>query len=216
MIKAVLFDCDGVLLNSEKIYLESVCCYLKNLGRETQWETLAYLVGADIQAITVQLKKDLQLEELSDEEVIKGQRQIFNERFYGSPLTPMEGLVPLLETLRDSGITLGVVSSSGQDYVEYVLKQLNIGEYFQLYIGREAAERSKPCPDLYLEALRRLGLTPAEAVIVEDSFNGIKAGKAAGCHVIAYTGSGIRQDITGADQVIDSYGDFPVEELIKK
>lgn len=60
------------------------------------------------------------------------------------------------------------------------------------------------------------GLTPAEAVIVEDSFNGIKAGKAAGCHVTAYTGSGIRQDITGADQVIDSYGDFPVEELIKK
>lgn len=213
MLRAVLFDCDGVLLDSESIYLASVSQYLGTLGRKANVEQLAYLVGADIRNITERLKKDFDLEDFDTEELIRGQRELFNRWFYGEKLTPMDGLEEFLKCLREENIRTAVVSSSPQDYVEYVLGQLQMREYFDLYIGREAASRSKPYPDLYLEALRRLNIRPEEAVVLEDSSNGIKAGLAAGCRVIAYKGAQIKQDTSGAHDTVEHYRELGLERL---
>lgn len=96
-------------------------------------EELAYLIGADIHVITERLKQDFGLENYDTEELIRVQRTLFNERFYREKLTPMDGLEGFLESLKKEGILLAVVSSSGQDYVEYVLDRLRIREYFNLY-----------------------------------------------------------------------------------
>lgn len=213
MLKAVLFDCDGVLLDSESIYLSCVSQILGTLGKEASVEELAYLIGADIHVITERLKQDFGLENYDTEELIRVQRTLFNERFYKGKLTPMDGLEGFLESLKKEGILLAVVSSSGQDYVEYVLDQLRIREYFNLYIGKEAAGRSKPFPDLYLEAVRRLGIHANEALVVEDSLNGIRAGLAAGCYVIAYKGAEIKQDTSGAHETVEHYRDLDGKKL---
>lgn len=214
MVKAVLFDCDGVLLDSESIYLSCVSQYLETLGRTASIDQLAYLVGSDIRIITERMKQDFDLEEYDTEELILGQRTLFNKRFYEEKLTPMDGLRDFLKSLKAEGILMAVVSSSAQDYVEYVLDQLEIREYFDLYIGREAAEHSKPAPDLYLEAVRRLGIRAEEAVVLEDSYNGIQAGLAAGCRVIAYKGARVKQDTSGACEAVENYWELDVGRLV--
>jgi len=208
MIKAVLFDCDGVLLDSESIYLESLSAYLATLGREVSPQALSSFIGADIHTITNGLRKQYDLEQYDTETMIHGQRALFRGRFYHMDLTPMEGLIPLLTELKKRGILLAVVSSSDQSYVDYVTAKLGITSFFQLTAGRETARRAKPQPDLYLAALDRLSVSPQEALIVEDSFNGILAGKRAGCPVLAYTGAHVPQDISQADFTLENYGDF--------
>lgn len=214
MVKAVLFDCDGVLLDSEYMYLDSVSRYLDTLGKKAGIEELAYLVGTDIYRITEQLRADYHLEAYETEELIRGQRALFYQDFYKEGnLSPMEGLVDFLNRIRDTGIPMAVASSSPQEYVDYVLEQLKIRGYFEFAIGRESVQQAKPAPDLYREAMRRLQILPQEAVVIEDSCNGVAAGLAAGAYVIAYKGSVVRQDTSGAHRTVFSFQEIDVEEL---
>ena len=213
MLRAVLFDCDGVLLDSESIYLSCVSQYLKTLGREAGIDELAYLVGADIRRITEQLQRDYDLGGYEPQTLIDGQRALFHREFYGRTLEPMDGLVPFLQKLRAAGLKTAVASSSDQNYVEYVLDQLGIRDDFDVFIGREAAGRSKPFPDLYEEAMRRLGVRPEESVVLEDSSNGIRAGLDAGCYVLAYKGAKVKQDTAGAHRTVYHYGEIDLKEL---
>ena len=213
MLRAVLFDCDGVLLDSESIYLSCVSKYLRTLGREAGIDDLAYLVGADIRRITEQLQRDYDLGDYEPQTLIDGQRALFNKEFYSQTLEPMDGLIPFLQKLRAAGLKTAVASSSDQRYVEYVLDQLGIRDYFDGFIGREAAGRSKPFPDLYEEAMRRLGVKPEEAVVLEDSSNGIRAGLDAGCYVLAYKGAKVKQDTAGAHRTVYGYREIDLEEL---
>lgn len=213
MLRAVLFDCDGVLLDSESIYLSCVSKYLKTLGREAGIDELAYLVGADIRRITEQLQRDYDLGDYEPQTLIDGQRALFHREFYGRALEPMDGLVPFLQKLRAAGLKTAVASSSDQNYVEYVLDQLGIRDDFDVFIGREAAGRSKPFPDLYEEAMRRLGVRPEESVVLEDSSNGIRAGLDAGCYVLAYKGAKVKQDTAGAHRTVYHYKEIDLKEL---
>lgn len=213
MLRAVLFDCDGVLLDSESIYLSCVSKYLRTLGREAGIDDLAYLVGADIRRITEQLQRDYDLGDYEPQTLIDGQRALFNKEFYSQTLEPMDGLIPFLQKLRAAGLKTAVASSSDQRYVEYVLDQLGIRDYFDVFIGREAAGRSKPFPDLYEEAMRRLGVKPEEAVVLEDSSNGIRAGLDAGCYVLAYKGAKVKQDTAGAHRTVYGYEEIDLEKL---
>ena len=94
MLRAVLFDCDGVLLDSESIYLSCVSKYLRTLGREAGIDDLAYLVGADIRRITEQLQRDYDLGDYEPQTLIDGPRALFNKEFYSQTLEPMDGLIP--------------------------------------------------------------------------------------------------------------------------
>lgn len=216
MIRAVLFDCDGVLLDSESIYLSCVSKYLESLGCRAAPEELAGLVGADIQAITSRLREDYGLWEYEAAELIQGQRALFNQVFYHTQLQPMEGLTEFLESLRKRRIACAVVSSSEGAYVRYVLESLKIDGFFEVCLGREAAARAKPFPDLYQEAMRRLGTAPKECVVIEDSANGIKAGRAAGCYVVAYQGGGVKQDVSGAHEAAADYRELDLEGLTER
>jgi haloacid dehalogenase superfamily, subfamily IA, variant 3 with third motif having DD or ED/haloacid dehalogenase superfamily, subfamily IA, variant 1 with third motif having Dx(3-4)D or Dx(3-4)E len=213
MVKAVLFDCDGVLLDSESMYLDSLSKYLETLGRKAEIGELAYLVGTDIHRITEQLKADYHLEEYDTEELIQGQRAVFYRDFYQEGrLSPMEGLIDFLDRLQAEGIRMAVASSSPQEYVDYVLEQLRIEKYFEFAIGRETVNQAKPAPDLYQEAMKRLHILPCEAIVIEDSHNGVMAGLASGARVIAYKGSLVRQDTTGVHRTVYHYDEICVRD----
>lgn len=215
-MKAVLFDCDGVLLDSEPIYLFCVSEYLERLGRKASPEELAGLVGADIQAITRRLREDYELWEYDISELIRGQRELFNQVFYSTSLRPMDGLIELLQSLRKEGIACAVVSSSSENYVKYVLESLKIESFFETYVGCGAAARAKPFPDLYQEAMRRIQAVPDECAVIEDSSNGIQAGLDAGCYVVAYQGGGIKQEVSGAHETIADYRQLKLDGLMER
>ena len=163
-------DCDGVLVDSEMIYLTSLVHYLKLFGIDTTIDDLAYLVGSDIENIS-----------------------------------EMPGLTAFLEEMNRQDIELAVVSSSSTSYVEQIVSHLGLGKYFKVILGKESAGKAKPAPDLYLKALEIMRADAETTVVIEDSKNGILAGKSAGCKVIAYCGSRIKQDVSGADRKVRDY-----------
>lgn len=204
-IKTILMDCDGVLVDSEMIYLTSLSHYLKSLGVDASIEELAYLVGSDIESITEKIKKQFALEQYTVGELIEGQRKQFAEEFSLESIREMSGLTAFLEEMNKRNIEVAVVSSSSTSYVEQIVSQLGIGSYLKIILGKESAKRAKPAPDLYQKALEILGADVDTTVVIEDSKNGIMAGKSAGCKVIAYCGSRIRQDVSEADWEVSDY-----------
>lgn len=204
-IKTILMDCDGVLVDSEVVYLTSLVNYLKTLGVDTTVEEMTCLVGSDIESITEKIQNEFGLAHYSASELIKGQREQFAKEFSPEMLQEMPGLTRFVETMNREEMELAVVSSSTNGYVEQIVKRLGLEPYFKIILGRESAKRAKPAPDLYQKALEILGADPDTTIVIEDSKNGILAGKAAGCKVIAYCGSKIKQDISQADWKVDDY-----------
>ena len=97
----------------------------------------------------------------------------------------MIGVVEFLEKRRQQGVRAAVVSSSSHHWVDGWLEKLGLGHWFETVVCRGDAPRIKPAPDLYLEAVRRLGVEPGDCLVIEDSLNGIKAARAAGIDVWA-------------------------------
>ena len=204
-IKTILMDCDGVLVDSEMIYLTSLVHYLKLLGIDTTIDDLAYLVGSDIESITEKVRRQFGLEQYSVQELIDGQRRQFDEEFSMENISEMPGLTAFLEEMNRQDIELAVVSSSSTSYVEQIVSHLGLGKYFKVILGKESAGKAKPAPELYLKALEIMRADVETTVVIEDSKNGILAGKSAGCKVIAYCGSRIKQDVSEADRKVRDY-----------
>ena len=118
----------------------------------------------------------------------------------------MPGLVGLLKKLQSRKYPMAVASSSTPEIIDLILKKTNLKKYFQVIVSAEEAGKSKPEPDVFLLAAEKLGIKPANCLVVEDSPNGIKAAKSAGMMCIAYKGPGADPEKqTAADAVIQNY-----------
>nr|WP_072514708.1 HAD family phosphatase [Ndongobacter massiliensis] len=213
-IRAVFFDCDGVLLDSEKIFLRCLQNRLAQYKTPLSISDLSEVLGKDMKGITAQIDAKWGLS-MVDLEVFSNQvRRDFHEEFFSASLHPMTGLTDVLQQLKKKNIRLAVVSSSKRNYVAYVLDALGIADYFDFYLGREDVQQAKPDPEIYQLALKRARLQADEVLVIEDSTSGIQAAKKAGCHVLAYKGSEIVQDTSGADWTIASYDAFRLQDYV--
>ena len=122
-----------------------------------------------------------------------------------SQLKPMPGLIDFLDRCKKEKIQLAIASSSPYEYVDNIVTQFGIKEYFQYIISGEQVLKGKPNPDIYYLAQSKLGIPKERLVVIEDSYNGIQAGKSAGIYTIAYKGSMIEQDTYNADCAVYSY-----------
>lgn len=181
-IKAVLFDFDGVLVDTEwAIYDAWHRTFISN-GHPLPLEIYTQCIGSDFATWSPKTH----LEELTGMSFdwhdldTKRQEEIVRDL---AGEGPMPGAVSLLESLESKGIRRTVVSSSSHFWVDGWLDRLDLVKHFETVVCRGDAERIKPAPDLYLEAVKRLGLPAEECLVIEDSLNGIKAAKAAGLRV---------------------------------
>ena len=171
-IKGVIFDCDGVILDSEIIFCNSVIKYLNDLGINVSLEEVSFLVGQNMDKIT--------------DDVIK-----------------------IFKINNDHG----TVKRNLRDYLESVIKNLKLDKRFSYILSGDDFKCGKPSPDIYLEAIYKMGIDKDELVVIEDSINGIKASKSAGLYTIGFKGSVINQDTSLADCEVN---DFSEIELIRK
>ncbi len=119
----------------------------------------------------------------------------------------MPGLIDLLEKLSSKNFPMAVASSSYPEIIKIILEKTGLRKYFQVVVSSQEAGKSKPEPDVFLLAARKLGVLPKDCMVVEDSANGIKAAQAAGMSCVAYQGSGANpQSQKEADAVVKSYG----------
>ena len=201
----VIFACDGVLLDSEAIYLQSLRDYLHTVGIEADMQDVVSVLGKPMAMITLELREKFGLSQYSDEEIVSGQRRIFRSRFAQAHLTPMPHLLTLLDWCKAQGVRMAIASSSDQNYLRNVTQRLHIEAYFDAVISGDAVAHGKPAPDIYHYAASRLNLPREELVIIEDSANGILAGVQSGCFTIGYKGSIIPQDTSLADWETDDF-----------
>lgn len=190
MTKAIIFDMDGVLVDSEPLHMqiEKQQFELNNLVISEKEHHRYMGVASDVMWRTIALHHTLPLEV----EALIEQNKAESIRFFSAlediPLMP--GVTQALEELYQMGLPIAVASSSFHEIIELILKRTGLRPYFQQVVSSKEAGKSKPEPDVFLLAASRLGVDPTDCLVVEDSFNGIKAAKAAGMRCIAFAGPG--------------------------
>lgn len=206
MIEAIIFDMDGVLVDSEPFHIEiEKRQFERNKLIVSAEEHLNYMgMASDVMWRTIVNKHQLNIpvEELIDQNRTESIR-------YFSELTTipvMPGLIELLEMLKRKNYPMAVASSSFPEIIELILKKTELRDYFRVVVSSQEAGKSKPEPDVFLLAAKKLGVPPTNCIVIEDSFNGIAAAHAANMHCVAYQGPGSNpQQQNEADAVITSF-----------
>ena len=183
-IRAVVFDMDGVIIDSEHIWDE----VREQLARDWDGaygpEAQRAMMGMSAPEWSAYMHDALGIEAAPEEinaEVVRRMRDRYREEL---PVLP--GAVDAVRRLREAELRLAVASSSNRELIEAVLETLDLTDSFEQVVSSDEVPRGKPAPDVYLEATLRLGLDPGRCVAVEDSTNGLHAAAAAGLAVVAY------------------------------
>ena len=202
-IQAVIFDMDGLMIDSEPLHKEAWQVTLRHLGYELDEALFAQLVGLRTREDAVLLREHFRLPVKA--EVLARQR---NDLFLASlpgRVKPMPGLRELIAQVRGCGLFSAVATSGERRYVDAVVRELNLDGLFDAIAVAEDVERGKPAPDVYLLAARRLGLPPAQCLALEDAPNGVLAAKAAGMRCVAVPNEMTRSlDLSAADARLPS------------
>lgn len=213
-IRALLFDFDGLIVDTETPSYASWQEVYREHGQELPLDRWAAIIG------TIGGFEPLDyLEELHgpiDRDAVRARRQEHELR-----LLEIEQLRPgILEYLEEAGrmeLKTAIVSSSSRRWVDRHLARLERAEHFDEIVTADLdPERSKPRPTLYLEALERLAVRPEEAIAFEDSPNGVTAAKAAGIYTVAVpNGVTVSLGLDEADLVLESLAELPLRELLE-
>jgi HAD superfamily hydrolase (TIGR01509 family) len=208
VIAAVVFDLDGVLIDSEQVWAQA----REQVAREHggHWDECATraMMGMSApkwsQYMHTELGVSLTPAEIS-REVVARLLALYRQHL---PLLPgaREALAALAEHW-----PLALASSANREVIEVVLELARVASLFAATVSAEAVAHGKPAPDVYLEAARRLEIAPGSCAAVEDSTNGLRAAAAAGMHVIAYPNTRFPpspEALALADRVIDSLDDL--------
>ena len=182
-MNAVIFDMDGVIFDTERIWIE---CW-SPVGKAHNIKGIEKVLRDECVGITAAaMKASLQKAYGADfpyDEYVREASAIFHERYdHNLPMKP--GVTDVLEFLRLSGAPVAMASSTPVKTVRRELEDAGLLSFFQVITGGEEVARSKPAPDIFLLAAKKLGKEPGECFVVEDSFNGIRAAHAAGMRPI--------------------------------
>ncbi len=204
MIKAFIFDMDGVIIDSEPLHFQTDRMVMKDYGIDITDNELNSFVGVTNPEMWAVLIERYNIK-VTVEELLVIQNQYKTQLFGKKELQPINGILELLTELKEKGIPIALASSSSRQFIELVLRSLHIYEFFDVIISGEEVTNSKPAPDIFLKAAAELKVDPFECVVLEDSSNGVKAAKAAGMKCIGYKNpnSGI-QDISFADCAVST------------
>jgi HAD superfamily hydrolase (TIGR01509 family) len=204
VIEAVVFDLDGVLLDSEQLWDETRERLAKERGGRWHDHAQRDMMGMSSHEWSRYMHETIGLPEPPEEinrEVVERLAAAYRERL---PVIP--GAREAVERLA-ARWPLGLASSSNRELIDLALELLGVRRLFKATVSSEEVARGKPAPDVYLEAARRLGVAPVHAAAIEDSHNGILAAKAAGMRVIAIPNRHFppdEQTLAQAEVVLDS------------
>jgi HAD superfamily hydrolase (TIGR01509 family) len=182
VIDAVVFDLDGVIIDSEELWDEVREGLARERGGRWSAQAQADMMGMSSTEWSRYLHEVVGLPEPPDEisrEVVE--RMLAR---YSESLPLVDGAVDAVKRLA-AHWRLAVASSSNRELIDRVLEVSGLAPYFEATVSSEEVERGKPAPDVYLEAARRLGVEAARSVAIEDSASGIRSSHAAGMHVVA-------------------------------
>ena len=211
--RAVVFDLDGLMFNTEELYQLVGTELLRRRGYEFTQELLDQMMGRP-SSVALQMMIDTHALKATVQELLAETDEIF-PAILRERLAPMPGLVELLAALEQRQVPKGIATSSRRSFVDRVLGQFGYHPRFAPILTSEDITHGKPHPEIYLLAASRLGIAPGEMLVLEDSQNGCRAAVAAGAIAVAVPGThSSRHDFSGAALVAESLADRRIYERL--
>ena len=183
MIKAIIFDMDGLMIDSERVTFECYQEILKGMNLTMDEEFYKTLLGKPLKGI-YQRFYDVYGNDFPIEDVIKDVHALMAKRFETEGVPNKTGLKSLLEYLKENNYKTIVATSSNRDRVDTILSQAQITDYFDDSICGDEVTKGKPNPEVFLKSCQKLGVNVDEAIVLEDSEAGVQASYDAGIKVI--------------------------------
>lgn len=208
--RGILFDMDGVLIDSEPTHEKAIIALSRELGDElTDHETIQSFKGAPEKFMAKRLMEIYPEQTRTSPELIARKVELYAALF-AEHVTLIPQAIDFLKASRAAGRLHGLTTSASRATQRLSFETFGFGQYFDTIITGEDITKGKPDPEPFLLTAEKLGLDPAECIVIEDSINGVRSGHAAGCTVIALTTTFPREALfeAGADHVIDSYSEL--------
>lgn len=197
---AILFDLDGLLIDSEKVYHEVGYWMTEQLGKVLTKETIAKQMGRKPYESLDIYRKELGIDNYTTQELVDWRDQLISE-IYRREIELMPGAMELMKNAKGK-YKMAIATGSTKNLVDIVVEKLELNKFMQHVQSSDELENGKPHPDIFLECARRLDEKPENCIVLEDSSNGCLSGKRAGCYVIAVPSEFTKhQDFSMADSV---------------
>ncbi|MCE5197421.1 MAG: HAD-IA family hydrolase [Armatimonadota bacterium] len=212
MIHGIIFDMDGVLVDSEPFICEAAMRMFAEHGITVKPEDFLPFVGAgeDRYVGGVAEKYNFPMDLARDK---ARTYQIYGEIVRGR-LEPLTGVCDFIAKARSRGLKLAVASSADKVKIEINLREIGVpADTFDVVVSGQDVVNKKPNPEIFLTAASKLGLSPDQCLVVEDAVNGVAAAKAAGMRCLGLTTSFSAQELAGADWISSTLADAPDEAL---
>lgn len=215
MIKAVIFDMNGVIINDERIHQESWRQYCKEHGFHLSEDDFKHRVFGRTESEVLEY---LYKRKLSDKEIEADSNERVEKsiEIYKPQIKLADGLAKLLNDLINLSIPLAIATSSRRRYFNFVMDELDLRKYFTAVVTAEDVSNGKPTPEIYLKAAAQLGVEPRYCEAIEDTISGIKSAHAAGMTVTGLASTHAADEIQIADRVIASFNDIDATTLIRR
>lgn len=215
MIRAIVFDFDGLILDTEEPVYRSWLEVYEAHGETLPFERWVQIVGSTTTEFHPQRHLEERLGRPLSQEVVDGRIGRRTEMILAQQVLP--GILRYIDDATALGLKLGVASSSTRDWVSGHLERLGILDRFDCVRCRDDVNSAKPAPDLYIAVLHCLGVSSSEAFAIEDSPNGVIAAKQAGMLCVAIPNSiTARLDLSKADLVLRSLSDLSLRDLLQR
>lgn len=210
-MKAVIFDMDGVIINSEPLHHKVEREIVEELGGKLSDEEVASFVGTTDYNMWSKIKKKFNFK-LSVEELIEMKKERFMKEIDEIQLVP--NFMDFMLSLYKKGYLMAIASSNNRKIVDTIVNKFQLYKYMKFIISGEEVKRSKPDPEIFLTAAKKMNVTPSDCIVIEDATNGVKAAKAAGmkCIGLKNTDTG-KQDLSEADLIIENFNELSLDTL---
>ncbi|MEW6095248.1 MAG: HAD family phosphatase [bacterium] len=203
MIKAVIFDMDGLMVDTEPLYSVAMSQIAEKRGKCFTLDIKQKVMGRlPIESLTI-FKEQLGLNE-SPEKLLEEREEIYG-KILAQNVKPMPGLFSILELLSKMSIRKAIASSSQRVWIDLIVNKLGILDQFEIIVCGQEVKHGKPKPDIYLLAAKKLNLNPEQCLVLEDAVSGVEAAKSANMKCIAIPNQFTQGlDFSNADLVANS------------
>ncbi|MDD5063329.1 MAG: HAD family phosphatase [Phycisphaerae bacterium] len=221
MLRAVIFDFDGVITDSEVLHLRAFNKVLAQYGVEISTKDYykEYLGLSDIDCFKALInKKILQKPAAEIEHLAKEKKQAF-EKLAKTEGRIIEGVRDFLQMLSQNNIPMAICSGALSVEIELILEDARLRPFFEVIVSAEMVRKGKPSPDGFLLTLKKLNssrrnaILPNQCIVIEDSHWGLEAAKAAGMHSVAVTNSYEADQLTLAEKIVTKLGELSMSDL---
>lgn len=212
-MKAIIFDMDGVIIDSEPLHMKLERELLEEFGGKISKEEHDTFVGTTDYHMWSTFKDKFNLEPSVDE-LIKTKKERFIQNIHKVEL--VDNFYEFMLELYNEGYPLALASSNNRKNVDLIMERFDLDKYLKVSISGEEVVNSKPDPEIFLKAAKKLDVKPQNCLVIEDAIAGVLAAKSAGmkCIGLKNPNSG-NQDLSKADLVVESFKELALEDIEK-